>query len=54
MAAFGIPENLLLGGGLFLIGFVIFVVFYIITRLLAERKGHIHYERDMKENEDKK
>jgi len=45
MAAFEIPQNLLLGGGLFLIGFIIFIVFYIIIRLLAERKGHTHYEK---------
>jgi hypothetical protein len=54
MAAFGIPQNLLLGGGLFLIGFIIFVVFYIIIRLIAERRGHTHYEKDKKGKEDKK
>jgi hypothetical protein len=46
MAALGIPQNLLLGGGLFLIGFIIFIAFYIIVRLLAERKGHAHYEKE--------
>jgi hypothetical protein len=54
MATFGIPENLLLGGGLFLIGFIIFVAFYIIVRLLAERRGHTHYEKEKKEKEGKK
>ncbi|UCE36978.1 MAG: hypothetical protein JSW00_16020 [Thermoplasmata archaeon] len=44
MAGFEIPQNLLLGGGLFILGLLLFVVFYIIVRLIAERKGHTHFD----------
>ena len=51
MATFGIPDNLLLGGGLFLVGLIVFVAFYIIVRLLAERRGHTHFKRDREKKE---
>jgi hypothetical protein len=44
MAGFVIPQNLLLGGGLFFLGLFVFVMLYIISRLLAERKGHVHHK----------
>lgn len=42
MAGLEIPQQVLLGGGLFLLGFFIFIALYIISRLIAEKKGHEH------------
>lgn len=40
MAGFEIPQPLILGGELFLVGFFVFVVLYILVRLLTERHEH--------------
>ena len=44
MAGFEITQQVIFGGGLFLLGFFIFIVLYIIVRLWAEKRGHGHGE----------
>jgi len=44
MAGFEIPQQLIFGGGLFLLAFFVFIVLYIIARLWAEKRGHSHDE----------
>lgn len=58
MSGFEIPQSLLLGGELFLIGFFMFIIFYIIIRLFAERHEHSRHEinkgdKDIDEQRDK-
>lgn len=40
MAGLEIPQSLILGGELFLVGFFVFVILYILIRLLAEKHEH--------------
>lgn len=51
MAGFEISGPLLLGGGLLLVGFFIFIILYILIRLLFERHEHLNHKID---EEDKK
>ena len=57
MAGFGISLPFLLTGGLFLMGFFVFIILYILIRLLAERHEHSKHEIIVnfnKEDEQKK
>jgi hypothetical protein len=40
MTGLEIPQPIILGGELFLVGLFIFIVLYILARILAERHGH--------------
>jgi hypothetical protein len=41
MQGLEIPQLVLFGGGLFLVGFFIFIVLYLLVRVWAERREHV-------------
>ncbi|UCE73374.1 MAG: hypothetical protein JSV56_10115 [Methanomassiliicoccales archaeon] len=46
MTGLEISQIALFGGGLFLIGFFLFIIFYIILRILSERHEHVKIKMD--------
>jgi hypothetical protein len=56
MASFELSESLLLSGGLILMGFFLFIILYILIRLLFERHEHFNHnilEEEIKEDDKK-
>jgi hypothetical protein len=51
MAGIMFPQALLLGGELLLIGFFLFVILYILIRLLTERHEHHRQKTDEEDKE---
>lgn len=48
-----LPQIAGIGGEFFLLGFFLFIAFYIIVRLLAERHEHAEQKQDKKERDHK-
>jgi hypothetical protein len=52
--AMDLPQIAGIGGEFFLLGFFLFIAFYIMVRLLAERHEHTEKKHDKKERDTKK